>query len=69
MSDKIQRAYTNIDLYMAKKGIKTDKELAKKLGLTQSKLSHRLRGKISLDTLGRCATLFNVSLKDMLRDD
>jgi len=69
MTTKRQRAYTNIDFYMAENNIKTDKELAKKLGLTQSKLSHRLRGKISLDTLGRCATLFNVSLKDMLRDD
>ena len=69
MSDKIQRAYTNIDLYMAKKGIKTDKELAEMLDLTQSELSHRLRGDISFKTLKRCAALFNVSLKDMLRDD
>jgi len=64
----ITRAHTNLDLLMLDHGIKSDKELAKRLGLTPNTLSFRLRGSISMDTLKRLATLFKVSVKDLLRD-
>lgn len=69
MSDisTVKRVHTNINLLMHENGIKTDKELANKLGLKNSSLSYRLRGNISMNTLERLSKYFNVSVKDLLR--
>jgi len=64
---RVKRHQTKIDEYMDKQGISTDKELAEKMNLTQQKLSFRLNGKISMDTMERLAAYFNTTVKELLR--
>lgn len=61
------RVYTNIDLFMHKKGISKDKELAKELGWSQQQFSQKISGEISMKTLETIAAFFNVSVKELLR--
>lgn len=61
------RAQTNIDLMMHERGIKTDLELANKIGMSQQQLSQRLAGKITMNTLEKLASFFQVSVKELLR--
>jgi len=63
----ITRQDTNIDLLMAKKGIKRDKDLAKLLGISVSLLSKNLRKSITIKTLEPICKVLNVSLKEILK--
>jgi len=62
------RSQTNIDIEMAKRGIRTDSELATALGFSQQQLSYRINGKISMDTLERLASFFETTVKKLLKD-
>lgn len=63
----MKRDQTLIDVFMAQKGIKTDKELAERLGFSQQQLSYRLNGNLSMGTLEKLATYFDTTVKDLLR--
>lgn len=63
----MKRVHTNIDLLMHENGIKTDKEFAKKLGMSQQQLSQRLAGDLSMSTLEVIADYFKISVKELLR--
>lgn len=63
----MKRAHTNIDLLMHDNGIKTDKEFAEKLGMSQQQLSQRLAGDLSISTLEIIAGYFKISVKELLR--
>lgn len=67
MDKNIYRAQTNIDLLMHENGIKTDKELSEKIGVSTTTLSMRLKGALSMKTLTEIAKYFDVSVKDLLR--
>lgn len=62
------RSDTNIDFLMLKNEIKNDYELAQKMNLSPAALSTRLKGNISLDTLGKAATVFGVTIKELIKD-
>tara|TARA_R110000822_G_scaffold127454_1_gene262963 strand:- start:15667 stop:15867 length:201 start_codon:yes stop_codon:yes gene_type:complete len=62
------RSDTNIDILMAESGIRTDKDMAEKLGMTPQRLSYRLRGSIKIDTLSIFANYFNTTIKKLLKD-
>jgi len=62
----MERNDTRLDILMAEKGIRTDKELAEALGFSQQQLSFRLK-KISIDTLETLAGFFGTSVKDLLK--
>ena len=62
------REQTNIDQLMLDKGIKTDKALAKKMGLSSSGLFHRLNtNNITLRTLEQLSKIFDVTVKDLIK--
>jgi len=63
----ITRQDTNIDLLMAKKGIKRDKDLAKLLGISVSLLSKNLNKSVTLKTLEPICKVLNVTLKEILK--
>ena len=63
----MKRYQTNIDALMDKNDIKTDKELAEGLGISQQKLSSRLKNNISMNTLEMLAKYFNTSVKELLK--
>ena len=63
----MKRHQTNIDAFMDKEGIKTDKDLADGLGMSQQQLSYRLKDKISMDTMERMAIYFKTTVKDLLK--
>jgi transcriptional regulator with XRE-family HTH domain len=63
----MKRVHTNIDLLMEQHNIRSDKELATKLGWKQSAFSQRLSGKLSIDTLESISRYFKVSVKELLR--
>lgn len=64
----MKRSETTIDILKAKKGIRTDLELAKQLGWSQANLSKKLSGEISLKTLKDLAKFFDVHIKEMFKD-
>lgn len=64
---EMKRVHTNIDLLMEERGIKNDKELSKLLGWSQARLSQRINGNLSLGTLEHIASVFGVSVKELLR--
>lgn len=61
------RTETNIDVVLAKKGIRKDKELAEKMNITPASLSARLNGKISIGTFERIAIALDCDLLDLLK--
>ena len=63
----MKRYQTNIDALMDKQGLTTDKELAEGLGISQQKLSARLKNNISMNTLEMLSTYFEVTVKDLLK--
>jgi len=63
----ITRKDTNIDLLMAKKGIKRDKDLARIINVEASLLSKNLRKSITIKTLEPICKALNVSLKEILK--
>lgn len=63
----MKRHQTYINEQMEKKGIKNDTELAKALNISQQRLSYRLSGKISIDTLEKLAGFFGISVKELLK--
>jgi len=63
----MKRHETTIDDLMFKNGIRTDKELAEKMGISQQLLSAKVRGSITINTLEEIADYFNVPIKELLR--
>jgi DNA-binding Xre family transcriptional regulator len=63
----ITRKDTNIDLLMAERGIKRDKELAELLGISVSLLSKNLSKSVTFKTLGPICKVLNVTLKEILK--
>jgi DNA-binding Xre family transcriptional regulator len=63
----MKRYQTNIDAFMDGHNIKTDKDLADRLGITPQKLSARLKNNISMNTLEMIANYFEITVKDLLK--
>ena len=63
----MKRNETRIDILMAEHNIRSVKELAGKMNLSQQVLSSRLSGNISLDTIEKISSYFDVPLKEMFR--
>ena len=66
-SKGITRQDTYIDVKMAEMKIKNDKDLAEIMGVSQQTLSFRLNKKISMDTLIRLSSVFETTIKELLR--
>lgn len=62
----MERNDTRLDILMAEKGIRTDKELAEALGFSQQQLSFRLK-KVSMATLETLAGFFGTSVRELLK--
>ncbi len=64
----IRRDDTKLDILKAEKGIRTDTQLAKELGITTSNLSNRLSGSLSNGTLYLLSKYFDVTPNELLKD-
>lgn len=61
------RTETYIDVLMAENNIKTDKQMAKLLGLSPQTLFSRLNNTISIKTLEMFSKHFNKPIKEIIR--
>lgn len=58
---------TRIDILMAINEIRTDKELADRLGITPQALYSKLSGSISMKTIEELSLFFKVPIKEMFK--
>lgn len=61
------RSETNIDVVLAKNGIRKDKDLAGLMGISPASLSARLSNNISTKTLEDISKVLNVPLIDLIK--
>jgi DNA-binding Xre family transcriptional regulator len=61
------RSETNIDVVLAKNGIRKDKDLAKLMDISPASLSARLSNNISTKTLEDISKALNVPLIDLIK--
>jgi transcriptional regulator with XRE-family HTH domain len=65
----MKRSETNINVYLALRGIDTDYRLAEMMGITPGSLSRRLAGDISMDTLEQISNALNVPIYELLKKE
>lgn len=63
----MKREETFLDVVMAENNIRTNKDMAEKLGISQASFSARINGEISMNTLELFSKFFNKPIKELLR--